>query len=186
MLIVCGELERAIRQESKPAITYWWGVSLSTVFRWRVAIGAQAWTPGSLQRIKDRARRCGDQLRGVAKTWLPEHDAILGTVPDRDAAVMLGCSAPAVSSRRRRVGIPRIVERLDPIPWTAEMDSLLGTMFDREVAAQLGITKAMVVNRRRLLGVAAFGQWPSARTATPLARRSQAPPAVEEDDEGVP
>jgi hypothetical protein len=38
-LIVCGDLERALRQEAPGLVAHWWGVSLSTVEQWVVALG---------------------------------------------------------------------------------------------------------------------------------------------------
>lgn len=37
-LIVCGDLARAVRCESELAISYWWGVSVTTVWKWRQAL----------------------------------------------------------------------------------------------------------------------------------------------------
>src|SRR4051812_6825409 len=41
MLIVCGDLARAIERESSTAIRYWFGVCNSTVWKWRKALGVQ-------------------------------------------------------------------------------------------------------------------------------------------------
>lgn len=47
VLIVCGDLERAIRTESVRAVAYWWGVTPHTVFNWRRALGVKRYTPGT-------------------------------------------------------------------------------------------------------------------------------------------
>jgi hypothetical protein len=39
-LLLDEELARAVRKESAAAIRYWWGVSGSTVIKWRKAVGA--------------------------------------------------------------------------------------------------------------------------------------------------
>jgi hypothetical protein len=37
--------------------------------------------------------------------WLPEHDALLGTMSDKDAALSIGVSVTAVCTRRRELSI---------------------------------------------------------------------------------
>ena len=46
-LIVCGELTRAIRTESKLAIAHHWGIKPATVWKWRRALGATRTTNGT-------------------------------------------------------------------------------------------------------------------------------------------
>lgn len=46
-LILCGDLVRAVRQESSEAVQYWWGVGPVTVAKWRGALGARD-TPGTV------------------------------------------------------------------------------------------------------------------------------------------
>lgn len=50
--ILCGDLLRAVRVESVAAISHWWGVSATTVWAWRQALGVDT-TAGS-QRIARR------------------------------------------------------------------------------------------------------------------------------------
>lgn len=46
-LIVCGDLARAVREESAVAVAHWWGVTSRTVTTWRKALGVGPITPGS-------------------------------------------------------------------------------------------------------------------------------------------
>ena len=41
-VIVCGDLVRAIRTESAAAVAYHWGVSETTVWKWRKSLGVEA------------------------------------------------------------------------------------------------------------------------------------------------
>ena len=46
-LILCGELVKAVLQESKPAIKYHWGVSDHTVREWRRTLKAEPYNTGT-------------------------------------------------------------------------------------------------------------------------------------------
>lgn len=46
-LIVCGDLARAVREESARAVAHWWGVTSRTVTTWRKSLGVGPITPGS-------------------------------------------------------------------------------------------------------------------------------------------
>jgi hypothetical protein len=46
-LIICGDLERAIRFEATAAVAYHWGVTQPTVSRWRRALGVGRFNSGS-------------------------------------------------------------------------------------------------------------------------------------------
>lgn len=51
--VVTPELERAIRTESRQAIAYWWGVSISTAWRWRRALAVPRYNPGTVERWRE-------------------------------------------------------------------------------------------------------------------------------------
>jgi hypothetical protein len=48
-LVLCGDLIKAVALESKTAVAYHWGVSVSTVFIWRKALGVPGDTLGSVR-----------------------------------------------------------------------------------------------------------------------------------------
>jgi len=56
-LVFSGDLVAAVQQESSLAIQYWWGVSASTVHRWRQHLGVEQYTAGT---------------RRLHRQWLPE------------------------------------------------------------------------------------------------------------------
>jgi hypothetical protein len=65
--ILTGDLTRAVRVESAAAVAYWWGVSRSTVTRWRAALGIGRMNQGTLavwsalagERLSPEARSAG-------------------------------------------------------------------------------------------------------------------------------
>lgn len=137
-LILCGDLEQAVHTESAQAIIHWWGVSSPTVSAWRKFLGVRGLTPGDLrlkrawipeilgeeQRALGRLAAHNPQTAarivatrrerggGNTKPWAAHEDALLGTIPDAQAARQLGRASSPVGIRRRLLGIapfdPRI------------------------------------------------------------------------------
>jgi DNA-binding Xre family transcriptional regulator len=131
--ILCGDLARAVRNESSLAIQYWWGVGPATVHRWRKSLGIGHRTPGTAQlhrawqpekltpqvAARGREKSIGAESRAKMsltvrtrgfyhhdqKVWTPEEESLLGTIPDREAAEKLGRSPKSVGMWRRRLGI---------------------------------------------------------------------------------
>lgn len=50
-LILCGDLIRAVRTESVAAIAWWFGVSETTVWKWRVTLGVDINNNAGTQRL---------------------------------------------------------------------------------------------------------------------------------------
>jgi hypothetical protein len=182
-LLVEEELARAVRRESAAAIMYWFGVSCSTVWLWRKALGVEgrAGTDCSCRLIQAAAEKGAAQLRGQplppeqverrrrtarelnlgenlrraarARAWPAGQLRLLGTAPDAELARRIGRSANAVRVMRTRLGIP------DPggHGWTAEEVALLGTAPDAEVATRIGRSVTAVMLKRCLLGLPTFG-----------------------------
>ena len=85
--------------------------------------------------------------------WLPEEDALLGTMPDAEVAKVIGRNQLAVLKRRRRLGIPnRVPARF---VWTQEQIALIGTMSDRELGDLIGCPGYVVTFKRRSLKIPA-------------------------------
>ena len=72
MLILCGDLVRAVRLESETAICHWFGVGITTVWKWRKALGVKSinegtsallsrWAPETIQGEKATERLAGAQ-----------------------------------------------------------------------------------------------------------------------------
>jgi len=164
-LIVCGGLLRAVRRESRPAVAYWWGIRVLTVFVWRRALKnpecrARFLRAKRLAHLRAAARQKRLQRPPRVPLWKPEWDALLGSEPDRKLAMRLGVNRQLVFSRPKLLGIAGT--RPNPAHkarnWKASEDALLGTSPDREVAERLGCGLMAVYFRRQKLGVPAFGQ----------------------------
>jgi hypothetical protein len=164
-IVVCGDLVRAIKRESAIAVAHWWGVSISTVWRWRIALGVKPFTEGT---------------RALYGRWLPEkldeealqHQKEALRSPEclaKRAARLTGRPMPAKvkkalfrankgrkhteASRRNMSDAQKRRPPQEGVSWAAEETTLLGTKSDREVAKQTGRTPSSVYSRRRKLGI---------------------------------
>jgi hypothetical protein len=136
-LLVNDELLRAIRTESSIAIQFWWGVRGETVARWKRFFGIGQWEPEGSRRLHRQTSRAGAnavkqktftqaermRYRAAAKKrgtqpnrwkdtgWTSEQIALLGRVPDNEAAVRIGRTTNAVRLMRTKRGIPSACDR---------------------------------------------------------------------------
>jgi hypothetical protein len=110
-LILFADLERAVRHEPNIAVVLAWGVTISTVSKWRAALGVPTWSEGSKARAKQLAPiTLTEQVRAQGRAALsPE-------VMER-----------VVATRRAR---GNYVEK----PWSEAEVALLGTVLDSELA----------------------------------------------------
>lgn len=130
-----------------------------------LARAARMYLAGKSER--ERKQLFGHRARGVAgrqgqrahapRFWQKWQDALLGRMPDAEAARKTGRSAIAVRKRRLILGIPC----LRALPqnsrrWTEEEIQLLGTMTDSELARRLGCKKQMVLGKRWRLKIPVF------------------------------
>ena len=122
-LLVDEELARAIRLESSLAIQHWWGVTESTVWRWRQVFGVERFNEGSARLQAALNAEKGAALRGEK---LPSDQV----------------------ERRRRtaleLGLRPLPQRPGGRPRTRQQLKLLGEIPDAELAAQIGRTKNAV------------------------------------------
>lgn len=156
--IVFGSLLAALKEESNVAVAHWWGVTPSTVGRWRGLLGIngyktpgckrlyRAWMPEKLTPEVNTAPH--QSRRGCPqKTWTPEDDAQLGTAIDREVAALLGRSAHQVRLRRCFLEIPPF----NPMKGKCHRDNpdlmTLDTSQLRPRRMALGLTQAQVAGR---------------------------------------
>jgi transposase-like protein len=64
-LILCGDLVRAVQAESEKAVAHHWGVSPSTVYLWRKALGVGKWTEGTTRLILGAIERGREASRSA-------------------------------------------------------------------------------------------------------------------------
>jgi hypothetical protein len=180
-LLVDEELARAISSESAAALMYWCGMSCSTVWLWRKALGVEgcAGTEGSRRLVEAGRERAGERLRGMrlppelveqrrrsaralnlihyaaaghTDGWTKAELRLLGKLPDAEVAKRTGRGANAVRVKPTKLGIPNP----SGPGWTAEELDLLGTAPDAEVAARIGRTEGAVTLKRCRLGIPTF------------------------------
>lgn len=162
-LIVTGSLVKALKQESELAIAYWWGVSVTTVWAWRKAVGAEIHTPGTRKLLSGNADiwRASDYCEALmqhnAKAFAAKQSADrkgIPALPQTRAALLKAAKKRKTKAHRAAIGAANKGRKPVPAhPWTREEEKLLGTTFDRHVAKALGRTVAAVRNRRHTLGI---------------------------------
>jgi hypothetical protein len=139
--VICGDLVRALRQESEIAVAHWWGVSPYGVWRWRTALKIPRLTDGTRRLFTDHSRK---------------------TLVGRVAAARSVTVRNRISRRRYEQGEPSPFER----EWSGLDDNLMGRYSDAEVAARIGCSVGAVQRRRTKLGIpAANPVWPAHRKA---------------------
>ena len=170
-LIICGDMVRAIRQESASAVAYHFGVTGQTVTKWRKALGVDRQTPGTI----DLQRRTIDQhfddvtrAKVIASTKRPKRNAKIAAAkrgkprPPHVQELLRRANAkrkPTAETRKRMSDAHLRRGTIPPaagIPWLAADDALLGTMPDGEVAATTGRTLNAVRDRRYVMAVKRF------------------------------
>jgi hypothetical protein len=170
ILILCGDLVRAVQRESETAIMYFWGVSTTTVTKWRKALGVERanegtrslfsrWGHETLSR-EDIARKRLEAVKSperAAKSGAARRGKVLSE--ETRAAISrakLGQKHSDASKRKMSAAQRRRVRPPRGASFEPEVTALLGTMTDREVAERTGLTEPAVASRRRVLKIAAF------------------------------
>lgn len=110
----------------------------------------------AIRRIPDNSSRGG--------IWTPDRIALLGAMPDRALARVVGVSKAAVGDQRRRRQISGYSQR-QHIAWTKEQIALLGTDTDTAIAIELGLSRPAVSRKRRSLGLPSVSERSVARIA---------------------
>jgi hypothetical protein len=73
-LVVYKGLAKAVRRESEQAICHWWGVGVTSVWKWRKALGVGIATEGTSRLHREAIEQNGASMRalGVKKARDPE------------------------------------------------------------------------------------------------------------------
>ncbi|WP_399677109.1 hypothetical protein [Xenophilus sp.] len=101
-LILTAELSRAVHTESSEAVCYWWGVSTTTVWMWRKALGVGRVTDGTRKLLQERTGVPPDAAaRGRAAAASPEALARMAEIkrgkpahPNTKAALLEAAKRP--------------------------------------------------------------------------------------------
>ena len=156
-LILCGDLLRAVEQESAMAVGYHWGVCSTIVSRWRGALDVDPITVGT-HRLKSyvTTEAMTPTLRvhlSRVKTGKPRKLSrrgkarLLAALHRPKPAKWFTSMARHFEARRGKPVDP------DDRAWTPKEEKLLGTKPDREVARMLKRSVGAVIARRKLKGV---------------------------------
>ncbi len=139
-LIMCGDLETAVRIETLAAVACAWGVSVGTVTAWRAALNGVLPEP----RAKPTA---ADEDAGNQAEPASSNGAGLPPTPRR----------PEPSQQPRPfAALPEQLRRFDTVvgrAWTAKEERQLGTVPDARLAIELGCATSQVRRRRRELDI---------------------------------
>lgn len=171
-LILCGDLVRAVQTESELAVAHWWGVSPTTVWAWRKALGVGRVTEGTSALVTENpgdwreTEECREVLRRNAqdednRRQQSEDRAGKPAHPNTKKALLRAAKRKWAEERKRqrslelRQGIAAGERQPPPQerPWTPREDAMLGQTLDRHIAEMLGRTVAAVRSRRQQLGV---------------------------------
>ncbi len=138
-LIVCGDLLKALKTESRLAVAFHFGISPQMVSGFRRALGIERFTAGSTRLFwrnvklagSDEARaKMSRQREGREDLMTPEDRARLREIQSRPKSE--AWKARAAERWQRRYLLSG-----KPDPWTDEDLKLIGTLPDREVAKLL-------------------------------------------------
>jgi hypothetical protein len=169
-LILCGDLVRAVRDESVAAVAAHWGVARETVWRWRRALGVSQYTRGTRQLIRDTIPEKVDlgrlaQARAASRT--PEARARMSATRKgrRPPAAFLAAAREAARRPKPESFRWKLSERLrrewasgarrphpPGRPWGAEEIARLGRAPDAVIARELGRSPAAVQKARLVRG----------------------------------
>jgi hypothetical protein len=154
-VILCGDLVRAVRQESVEAICHHWGVCRGVVQNWRKALGVPEDNPGTRQ-LRHRLRTAAHgpaRQRAAARAEHPKAILLPAGLPHGRTQPL---SRPA-TSRLMRDRLARTGRHVNPDLrlWTEKEEKLLGTARDAVIARKLNRTKGAVRARRLALGIPA-------------------------------
>jgi hypothetical protein len=166
-LVVFKDLARAVRRESEVAVAHHWGVGVTAVWKWRVALGVERVTEGTSKRLSDHAREpkvVAGLKKAQAKSGDPTRRAKLAAAmrgKKMDRRVVAALAAQRRGTRHREESWRRMSEAhrrrgtLVPgtVVWTEQEDALVRSLPPAEAARRTGRTLVAVWQRRRVLGV---------------------------------
>jgi hypothetical protein len=115
------------------AIMYWFGVSSTTVWNWRKALGVAMWEPEGSRRLHQQTSEAG-AAKHRGKRLPPDQ-----VERRRRTALELGLRPPGRTNGR---------------PWTRRELAMLGSMPDEQIAARIDRTATAVRVKRTALGIA--------------------------------
>lgn len=145
-LILCGDLVRSLKTESRLAVAFHFGISPQMVSEYRRRLGIERYTPGSLRlfwrnvnlaRTDEARAKMSQQREGRADLMPPEARERLRTIQERPKSEDWKQRMAERQQRRNLfAGVPE--------KWTDDELKLVGTRPDREIARLLNRSLAAV------------------------------------------
>lgn len=164
-LILCGDLVKALKTESRPAVSFHFGISRQIVSEYRRRLEIERLNPGSMRlfwRTVDLARTAEarakmSRQREGRKDLMPPGDR------ERLRAIQRRPKSEAWKQRMSERWKRRHELLGRPKPWTEEELKLIGTAPDREVAKRLGRSLSALKGKKFALlkALRESGQTPS-------------------------
>jgi len=170
--IVCGSLIRAVQRESGIAVACHWGVSTTTVKKWRRALEVPATNNGTRRLHIAYAYEKLQSPENMAKSKEAMHSTEvraklralrLGRPLHPKTAAALREAAQRPKSEEWKRGQSERSRKIWEKPedyglpsqhhWTDEEVALLGILSDSAVAAAMGLPVHVIVHKRRSLGI---------------------------------
>jgi hypothetical protein len=161
---LCGDLVRALTNESAPAIAYHWGVSHGTVTNWRRELGISGRNTGS-----HRLMEIGVELARLPESRAKISSAMRGKVLSRKhkahlfAASRAGWKERFEARRKAYQRTGRFPKATKSDPWIPEEEKLLTKYPTDQLARIIKRTPGSIGARRSWLGIRA----PSSPTRRP-------------------
>jgi DNA-binding transcriptional regulator YiaG len=170
-LILCGDLVRAVKREALLVVAHHWGVSHTTVWNWRKALGVERSNEGTHQRLHDQAVTREDDRLDRARRNSKKPKALAKLSASLKGRVQSPATVEAVrraakrqkwtEARKRKIAAlwrrrGHRARNPNHRPWTAAEDALLGTDWDAVVAGRLGRSLKSVHMRRFAKGIPSY------------------------------
>lgn len=152
--VLCGDLVRALTDESASAIAYHWGVCHGTIIKWRLALGLKGRSAGSW-----RLMNIGVELARLPESQAKRSGAMRGKVLSKKHKIRLHAGMKEgwkerFAARReayRRTG--RFPKATKSDPWIPEEEKLLAKYSTTDLARILKRTPKSIQARRISLGI---------------------------------
>lgn len=150
-LVICGDLVRALKTESRYAVSYYWGLSLASVSAYRTRLPVLRMNPGTSRLIYEfvlPASRTPEARakRSAAREGKPSTES----KSDREKLRRIQRQPKSEAVKRKmREYMRRRFDTVGPYPrWTRRELSMIGTIPDREVARRINRSLSAVRAKR--------------------------------------
>jgi hypothetical protein len=150
-LVMCGDLVRALKTESRYAISYYWGLSLASVSAYRTQLSVLRMNPGTSRLIYELVLPASHTPEARAKLSAAKEGK--PSTESRSDRERLRCiqrqPKPEKFKRKMREYMRRRFDTIGPYPrWTRRELAMIGTMPDREVARRINRSLSAVRHRK--------------------------------------